>query len=310
LKKKGYSWKEIGDAMNRAKSAVWTEWKRNKVKGRYVAEKAHHKAYARRKYSKYQGKKIVDHQNLRDEIVFRLKDKQKPGNIAKRITRREKYLPSISKNAIYAWLDSSYGAPIAAWLSRHAPKRRHRRGYQRKLEGRTFIEKRPRIVDNRGRVGDVEFDFIVSGKSGKGILLTVADRKIRKGFIEKILPVSIRNFEKAFLRIKKRFPEMKTGTTDNDLLLQRHKYLERLLHAKIYFCHPYHSYEKGSIENVNGQIRQDIPKGSDISQYSRQFIRKIEARINRRPMDVLHSFTPDEMYAKYKMRVQKHKTAR
>jgi IS30 family transposase len=151
-------------------------------------------------------------------------------------------------------------------------------------------------------VGDVEFDFIVSGKSGKGILLTVVDRKIRKAGIEKILPVSIANVEQAFLRIKERFPDMKTATTDNDLLLQHHKRLEKLLGIKIYFCHPYHSWEKGSIEHVNGVIREDIPKGSDISQYSKRFIQKIEEKINRKPMDVLNSFTPDEMFAKYRKR--------
>ena len=105
----------------------------------------------------------------------------------------------------------------------------------------------------RGRVGDIEFDFIVSGKSGKGILLTVVDRKLRKAFIEKILPVSITELRTCISPDQKaRFPEMKTATTDNDLLLQHHKRLEKLLGIKIYFCHPYHSWEKGSIEDVNG----------------------------------------------------------
>ena len=116
----------------------------------------------------------------------------------------------------------------------------------------------------------------------------MVDRKIRKTFIEKILPVSIKNFEQAFLRIKKRFPEMRTATTDNDLLLQHHRRLEKLLNVKIYFCHPYHSWEKGSIEHMNGVIREDIPKGSEISKYSKRFIRKIEEKINRRPMECLN----------------------
>jgi len=289
--------------MGRAKSAIWNEWKRNRVKGRYIAKDANHKAYVRRKYAHYQGKKIVEHEDLKKEIIWRLKDGQRPGNIALRITRREKHLPSISKDSIYRWLGSTYGVPTANWLWAHnKKKRRPRRGRHQKLVGRKWIEERPQIADSRGRVGDVEFDFIVSGKSGKGILLTVVDRKIRKAFIEKILPVSIKNFETAFLRIKKKFPEMKTATTDNDLLLQHHKRLEKLLGIKIYFCHPYHSWEKGSIENVNGEIRDDIPKGSDISRYSNRFIQKIEDRINRRPMDVLGSFTPDEMLAKHRRR--------
>lgn len=301
MRRKGYSFADIGASMGRAKSAVWNEWKRNRVKGRYIAEKAQHKAYVRRRHAKYQGKKIVEQPQLKHEIISRLKDGQRPGNIARRITKREFHLPSISKDAIYRWLKSPYGTQTANWLSLHRKKKwQPRRGRHKKLEDRNFIEKRPHIADIRGRVGDIEFDFIVSGKSGSGILLTVVDRKLRKAFIEKILPVSIRNFERAFLKIKKQFPEMNTATTDNDFLLQHHKRLEKLLGIKIYFCHPYHSWEKGSIEHVNGVIREDIPKGSDISRYSKRFIQKIEEKINRRPMEVLDSFTPDELLAKYR----------
>jgi transposase, IS30 family len=306
--KKKYTIRHIAELMERSPNTISLEIRRNRVKGRYMPRKAQHKAYVRRKYAHYQGKKIVEHPDLKKEIVSRLKDGQKPGNIA----RRERHLPSISKDAIYRWLTSPYGTQTANWLSLNRKKKkwRHRRKRVTQLEGRNFIEKRPKIANIRGRVGDVEFDFIISGKSGKGILLTVVDRKIRKPFLEKILPVSIRNFEKAFLRIKKRFPEMKTATTDNDLLLQHHERLEKLLHIKIYFCHPYHSWEKGSIENRNGVVREDIPKGADISKYSKRFIQKIEERLGRSPMEVLDSFTPDEMLAKHRKRKQNMKKHR
>jgi IS30 family transposase len=303
--------RHIAELMDRSPNTISLEVQRNTVKGRYIPEKAQHKAYVRRKYAHYQGKKIVEHPELKHEIVSRLKDGQRPGNIARRITKREPHLPSISKDAIYRWLKSPYGTQIANWLSLHRKKKwRHPRKRVEMLEDRKFIEKRPKIANMRGRIGDVEFDFIVSGKSGRGILLTVVDRKIRKTFIAKVLPVSIRNFERAFLRIKKRFPEMKTATTDNDLLLQHHKRLEKLLGIKIYFCHPYHSWEKGSIEHVNGVIREDIPKGSDISRYSKRFIQRIEEKINRRPMEVLGSFTPDEMLKKHRTRKQNMKKHR
>jgi transposase, IS30 family len=310
--KKKYTIRHIADLMERSPNTISLEVRRNIVKGRYIPKKAQHKTYVRRKYAHYQGKKIVEHPDLKQEIISRLKDGQKPGNIAKRITKRERHLPSISKDAIYRWLKSPYGTQTANWLSLNRKKKkwRHRRKRVTQLEGRKFIEKRPKIANIRGRVGDVEFDFIVSGKSGRGILLTVVDRKIRKPFIEKVLPVSIRNFERAFLRVKKRFPEMKTATTDNDLLLQHHKRLEKLLNIKIYFCHPYHSWEKGSIENRNGIVRDDIPKGADISKYSKRFIQKIEERLGRSPMEVLHSYTPDEMLAKHRRRKQNMKKHR
>lgn len=154
-------------------------------------------------------------------------------------------------------------------------------------------------------MGDVEADFILSGKEGTGMLLTAADRKLRPSFLEKVLPVSIRSVHQAFVRVKQRFPEMRTITIDNDILLQKHKELEALLGVKIYFCHPYHAWEKGTIENTNGEIRKDIPKGSDISRYSKRFIRRIEKKINDRYMERLNYQTPKEAlerYRKQKMR--------
>lgn len=148
----------------------------------------------------------------------------------------------------------------------------------------------------------MEGDFIVSGKSGIGIVLGLRDRKVRKNFLERILPVSVRNVERALVRMKKRYPEMQTITFDNDILFLEHKRLERVLDIKIYFCHVHAPWEKPSIENLNKDLRKYIRKGSDISKYSLYRIRKLEAKLNRRFMDVLGSFTPDEAYAREKQK--------
>ena len=152
------------------------------------------------------------------------------------------------------------------------------------------------------RVGDTEADFIVSGKTGKGILLVVVCRKTRTVFIEQILCVRIKAVHMAFKKIKKRFSEMKTITIDNDLLLQRHKELEKLLGVKIYFCDPYSSWQKGSVENANKGIRKYVPKGSDISRYSKHYIKKIETKLNNRIMECLDFFTPHEALQKHRNR--------
>jgi IS30 family transposase len=293
--------------MGRAKSAIWNEVYRNKVRRAYDSKKAHHKAYVRRKYSKYQGKKIIDHPALKQEIDWRLMDDQSPVAVARRITNREKHLPSISKNAIYRYIESVYGRRIENHRLRRKKPWRPKRGRKKSLSLRTFIDQRPKHINERKRIGDFEADFIVSGTSGKGILLTVADRRSRASFIEQIVKVTIANVHLAFLRIKKRFPEMKTMTTDNDVLFERHKELERLLDIKIYFCHQYHSWEKGTIENTNGVIREDIPKGSDISRYSKRFIKNLEAKLNRRPMEVLEDRTPQEVLDMYRKRIMKNK---
>ena len=82
---------------------------------------------------------------------------------------------------------------------------------------------------------------------------------------------------------------------DNDIVFQKHKGLSELLRRPIYFCHPYHSWEKGGVENINKLVRRHIPKGSDISQYSDKDIQAIQNKLNNRPRECLKYKTPYEM---------------
>ena len=251
--------------------------------------------------------KIIGNAKLQEFVDEKLYDDQSPKNLAGRIKKHEKHLPSISKNSIYRYISSVYGRNIENY--RNARKKRRRGGRRKvseKLKDRAFIDKRPVFIGKRRRIGDAEADFIVSGKSGKGIILVVADRKSRAPFLEKITKVTIENVHLAFLKIKKRFPELRTITTDNDILFRHFKVLEKLLGVKIYFCHPYHSWEKGTVENINGHIRKDIPKGSDISKYSKEFIQTIEQKLQRKIMEVLNYLTPLEVLTKSR----KQKSAR
>jgi IS30 family transposase len=208
--------------------------------------------------------------------------------------RLEKGLPYVSKESIYRYLKSIHGRSIEA----HLRKKKKRRGKKRTtgtLDGRTFIDKRPSSINTRMRIGDAEFDFIVSGKGGKGVLLVVVDRKLRVTFIEPIYEVTIKAVHLAAYKIKGRYSEWKTGTTDNDLLFARHRELEQELAIKIFFCHPYHSWEKGTVENTNGEIRKYFPKGSDVSLRSSSFFKDIEKKLNGRFMKCLKYRTSDEV---------------
>ena len=248
--------------------------------------------------------KVVEDESLRIFVDQGLKEGRSPESIAGRLKHREKKRPYVSKEGIKTYLHSIYGRQIEAVRKKLFPYKKPRKKSAPKgtLDGRTFIEKRPRIADLRQRVGDVEADFIISGKQGRGILLVVADRKTRVSFIERILLPSIKNMERAFRKIKKRFPEMKTITTDNDLLFQHHLRLEAMLNVKIYFCNPYHSWEKGTIERTNKEIRRYIPKGSDISFYPPSLVKRVEMKINDRWMKVLLSASPAELLQKFRGR--------
>lgn len=246
---------------------------------------------------------------LRKEVVDRLYDDQSPEAVAGYI-RRTRVAPSISKNAIYRFITSVYGRRIEAYRRRKRTRRRRRHANTAVLARRRFIDQRPEYINQRGRIGDMEADFIVSGRTGHGILLVVVDRRSRATFLEQIIRVSIEHVHDAFRSIKKRFPEMRTVTTDNDILFQHHERLALTLGIRIFFCHPYHSWEKGTVENTNKVIRRDIPKGGNISHYAKHFIERLEQKLNRRPMKCLGYRTPLEVLMTYRNRVRKQKQPR
>lgn len=272
------------------------------MRGTYDSAKANHKAHVRRTYAKYQGMKIVHHDALWHEVATRLYDDQSPEAIAGYVRRFRKDLPLISKDSIYRFITSVYGRRIEAYRLWKKRRWRRKRTSTASLSHRTFIDKRAKRINTRSRIGDAETDFIVSGKTGTGILLVVVDRRSRGAFLARITSVTIQNVHTAFLTIKARFPELRTLTMDNDLLFARHEELGRILNVRIFFCHPYHSWEKGTVENTNKVIRKDIPKGSDISRYSKRFIERLEAKLNRRPMKCLKYQTPHEMLNAHRAR--------
>lgn len=298
LRNKGYSYSNIGKALNRTASAIWTEVSINITNGLYDPVKAKRKARLRRRNAKYQAKKIVEDRRLREFVDYHLLDGQSPAAISGRLKfKHQKGLQYTSKDSIYRYISSVYGRQIQAKLKKKK-KAKAKRVKTGTLDGRTFITERTKVSNARLRIGHAEFDFIVSGKTGKGIVLVVVDRKLRTTFLEPIYSVSIKAVHEAAHSIKQRYPEWVSGTTDNDLLFARHIELESELGIKIYFCQPYHSWQKGSVENTNGVLRKYVPKSSDISTYSRQFFTETEDRLNNRFMECLDFQSPKEVLDK------------
>ena len=252
-----------------------------------------------------EGKKIASHPELRAFIEHHLLDDQEPEEIARRLKNVEKQLPYVSGSAIRRYIRSPYGRKIEVHRKKVFGKQRRHRRRGRRLKDRRSIHKRPLKINRRWGLGHFEGDFLESGKSGKGLILGLRDRKVRKNLLEKILPESVRNVERGLVRMRKRYPEMQTITFDNDLLFLEHKRLEKILSIKIYFCDEHSPWQKPSIENLNKSLRRYIRKGSDISKISRKKIRKLEEKMNRRFMSVLNSITPDEAYEKEKRRKQR-----
>jgi len=296
LKGKGYSNRNIAKVLKRSPNTISREITINNVHGKYDPRKAQHKAYVKRKYSKYQGMKIVENGKLRSYVEEKLKEDWSPEEIAGRLKEVDKDIKYASRGAIYKFVYSIYGRLLEQHLRCKGKERKKgKRTKVTQLENRVFIEKRPQIVEKKQRFGDWEGDFIVSGKSGKGILIVLYERKAMYVVIRRLMFRSCQATNQCLKEMTEGFTCFNSLTIDNDISFRKHEELSELLKAPVYFCHPYHSWEKGGVENINKLIRQYVLKGSDISKYSDDSVREIETKLNNRPRKRLKYKTPLEV---------------
>jgi len=297
-----HSQEEISKVLGRDSATISREIKRNSrikrkknksIIDKYEATVANHKAYVKRKYSKYQGKKIDENVDLRIYIVERLFYDWSPDDISGRM-KKDKEPFYASKNSIYRWLYHGSGQIFCPLLAskRYHPKRRKTNQKQKELiPFRISIDERPKVINDKLESGHFEADTIVSGKkTGSKTALAVAnERKFHYAKINKIKSLSPTNFNYAINDFKKTVV-MKSATMDNGLENRRHYELN----IDTYFCDPYSSWQKGGVENLNGMIRRYIPKGSDIGQYSDEYVKMIEDILNHKPRKSLGYKTPYE----------------
>ncbi len=306
LRRKGFTQEEIASRLDVTQGAISYELSEKTRRNRlYDSSYACHKTYVRKHQGRTRGNTIAEHPKLQRIVTEYLMDDQSPEHVSKRILKYHKDLPYISGVTIRNYIKSPYGRRIEAHRNKIYKKRRSKRRLAKEITDKHMIDKRPKYIKHRKRIGDGEGDFITSGKTGEGMIFVVGDRKSRAPFLEKIHPVSIRNVERAVGRIQRRFPELKTLTFDNDLLFIHHKRLETKFNLKIYFCHKHSPWEKGFVENRNKIIRRYIPKGSDISKYSKRYIQKIEEKLQRQIMKCLNYRTPGEILERHRKQKRK-----
>ncbi len=310
LIKRGHSVAEVAQEIGRDKSSIYRELRRNKVAGAYNARKADHKAYVTRKYAKYQAMRIIGDMKLREYVDTCLLDRDwSPEQIAGRIARETGMQP-ISAPTIYKYIRSPYGRKLEHELELAKKKRTKR--WQRKvtqLEGRVFIDARPEAVSMRQQYGHWEADFIVSGKPyGMASLLVLHERVSRYTLVRKLSARTIAEVEDALVTMTKGIGPFKTLTIDNDIAFARHFKLSELLETPVFFTHPYHSWEKGGVENVNRLIRRYVPKSCDISVFTDEEIASYQQKINDMPRKVLGYETAQEVYDSYRQQALDERT--
>ncbi len=286
--------RDIGHALRRNPSSVSRELTRNRVKGRYDPQKANHKAYARRKDAKYQGMKVMQNLEIRRYVRENMEEKHwSPEQIAGRITIDTKGRLSLHHTTVYKYLYGSYGQGLCRYLryKRYRKKRRtQKKSVKEVIKNRVFIDSRPRVVNERGRYGDFEGDTMGRPTYASSETLVVArERKSRKLFARKVsrLKYAVEGFQRIFVSLP-----VESLTLDNGV--ENARYEE--LNIPTYFCHPYSSWEKASVEQGIGLIREYIPKKADLKDYSDRDISAIMHTINDTPMKCLGWRTSNEVF--------------
>lgn len=186
------------------------------------------------------------------------------------------------------------------WKKRMSKGGRHVQKDSRISEA-VSIDKRPKIVEKRKQVGHWESDNVIGKITDKTALSTIVERVLKVTLISKL------EAKTAEAKIKALFVKMailpddlrKTMTVDNGSENAHHKQITESLGMDVYFCHAYHSWEKGTNENTNGRLRRYIPKGISIDTISEEAIAAIEWKLNTTPRKCLGFKTPYEALQEY-----------
>lgn len=281
----GYKQIEIAQCLGRNKSVISREIKRNcdQRSGEYRSD------LAQRKYNyrnKTKPKRVVFDSDMKQKVEALLREDYSPEQVCGSL--REQGETCVSPEWIYQhiWEEKKQGGDLHTHLRNQGRRYRKRGSAKDKrgmIVGRIDIENRPKIVEERSRFGDLEVDLII-GKNHKGAILTINDRasgmlKMRKVNSKEALEVS----SAIVAELEDWKPYIKTITADNGKEFANHQFVAQELDIDHYFAKPYHSWERGSNENLNGLVRQYFKKKDDFSSITNQEIKIIENKINCRP---------------------------
>jgi len=301
LRAKGKSVTDIARAIGRNKGTISRELQRNKspTYNVYLANRAHQRAIKRKSLS-------VRHQRIRNPIIRRyimkkLKLKWSPELIAGRLPFEHPRL-HISHEAIYQFIYNRVTHKernLVSYLAR-AHKRRRLRTHSHRhkslhIPRRVSIKERPQEANTRIQPGHWEADTIISRRS-KAALGIILERTSRRIHLAKLPAKTSAYFRAALNRRLNKYPQYlrRTITYDNGCENVEHEYTNKVLGTKSYFCEPFHSWEKGSLENVVGIIRRFFPKKTDFALVTKERVKHVENLINTRPRKCLNYKTPNE----------------
>ena len=293
----GRSQTEIARRLGRADSTITRELRRNRSRNGYWPVAAQKKADARRSCRWRPAK--MQKPELRRYVQQRLRQYWSPDEIAGRARQDfpKDRTRQVSRQTIYTWIHAqdAAGKHWRRFLRSTGWKRPARKNRGR-MPACTSIERRPAVVDRRGRCGDWEGDTLVGAgrRSGAVSLVERKSRFLLLGRVDNLRAATVR---KSAVELYRATPPRlrKTLTLDNGKEFAEHQQLEVETALKIYFAKPYCAWQRGTNENTNRLIRQFFPKGTNLASIPKHRFTKVQQLLNNRPRKCLGYRTPLEV---------------
>ena len=209
---------------------------------------------------------------------------------------------NISKTTLYRYIRLGIFPNLKMDHIRSREKR-YQKVKARRVSRGISIEQRPEHIDTREEFGHWEMDC-VCGK-GRSVILVLTERKTRREILHPMDSQSAKNVVRFLNKLEKKYGKdfrkiFKSITVDNGAEFSDVKGMQKSIfngqRVTVYYCHPYSSWERGSNERLNREIRRLIPKGSDISVYSPSDIRHVQEWVNNYPREIFGYRTSEELF--------------
>lgn len=302
----GQSAAELGRRLGRDASVISREIARHGGRKAYSGVEA--QARACRRPERAARNKIADTPALFAEVRELLARGTTPRQIEVALARRhpEDGSRQVSHETIYDFIyvhaKGRLRKELIGYLRRQKPRRssapRARAKLSGQLPGAINIRERPAEVEGRAVPGHWEADLVM-GAGNRTAILVITERFSRYVIIVPLGEAKdAKSVERALTRTFKRLPAhlRKTLTYDNGREMARHAAFSLATNVPVYFCDPHSPWQRGSVENINGLIRQYFPKGIDFNNVTKGQINKAEWCLNNRPRIVLGGQSPAEIF--------------
>ncbi len=241
-----------------------------------------------------------------------VKNKYSPGAVLGEIKAKgKKFKTTISKTTLYRYIENGVFLTLS---NKHLPVKGGRKKKSEKKEQKsapkgTSIEKRPPEIAERSTFGNWEMDCVEGKKKTKETLLVLTERLTRDEIVRLMKDKTADSVTSELDALERELGSEKFAllfrsiTIDNGSEFSDCEGMERSINGgtrtKVYYCHPYSAYERGSNENCNKLIRRHFPKGTSFKGVSREIIKKLEKWINNYPRGIFGYHSSGELFRQY-----------